>query len=156
MLLHPVNQFVIAVTINLLVKNNMLFYFVILNTVVVVFLWLGRMLIPMWTFIKGSQKYRQDIFLRLSNRLAIFEVLEICCQELWHAYICVQSNKIRKWTHFKLRQRSKTNFWWLLNMVEHTLCKKHKTRDLATKLGSLSGATGRVGECIPTCMYRTS
>lgn len=31
----------------------------------------------MWTFIKGSQKYRQDIFLRLSNRLAIFEFLEI-------------------------------------------------------------------------------
>lgn len=70
----------------------------------------------MWTFIKGSQKYRQDLFLRLGNRLAIFEVLEIVAKN-YDIPTFVQSNKIRKWTHFKLRQKSKTNFWWLLNMA---------------------------------------
>lgn len=90
-LLDPVNQFVIPATINLLVKNNMLFYFVISNTV------LGKMLISLWTFIKGSQIYRQDIFLRLSNRLPIFEVLEIVAKN--HVIpTFVQSTKTRKWT----------------------------------------------------------
>lgn len=46
----------------------------------------------MWTFIKGSQKYGQDIFLRLN---AIFEVLEIV-GENYDKSTFMQSNKIRK------------------------------------------------------------
>lgn len=63
----------------------------------------------MRAFIKGSQKYRQDIFLILNNRLAIFEVLEIVAEN-YDKSTFIQNNNQNMNSSFKFRGKNLANF----------------------------------------------